>query len=92
MDDQRTYHMLMWGVEEARLRKCSSATTPKATVLKIEIEVTDPFTLSSMMAEIQKAMRPPAKPAPTPRAPRRREPDLLALPAPLLKITDRRNG
>ena len=95
MDDRR-YHGLHWEDGEARLKGFSATSRGKSTILKIELEVFgahDSWALAHMLRSLQQAQQPakPADVAPKSRSKGKAD-DLLALPAPLLKITDRRNG
>lgn len=80
------YVHLSFKRDEARVRKSSSTTGTKSTLLKLEIEVFDPYTLSMLIQSIQEAMRPaPAVKAPAAPIGRKREERRL-LPAPLLRL------
>lgn len=90
----REFLGIFWTRSEAKLRKFSSSGTAKSTIVKIEIEITDPGCLSSMMRALQEA----ARPAPPPRSNKPADqsdanmlpPPRLALPSFQLKLEDRR--
>jgi len=81
---ERTYCGLHWERGGAKVKHFSAIGGAKATTVKITLEVTDAYTLSSIMSDLQRAQQPPPKKAP--KAPKPAEPR-LALPAPLRRLT-----
>lgn len=86
------YHHVAWTDDDAKIKSFSALSRAKSTILKIEIEVTDPTRLGMMMTELQEAQRPapppPAETRPKPKANRTEDTsDKLALPAPPLQLT-----
>ena len=82
---------LFWTPEEVDLRTFSSSSKKTAkgleTIVKIELSVKDPFSIASLLRQLdevsreQEAAKTPPRKAPTPKA------KPLALPAPALQLT-----
>lgn len=82
-DHLRDHCGIFWGRSEAKLRRYSTASGSKATLVKIELEVTDRHALSHIVSSLEEALRPPPPPPAAPVADRRKlAPPQLALPAP----------
>lgn len=80
------YRYISWRDGEAREKGFGASNRGKATTIKIELEVTDATRLGMILSDLQEAKNPPAPP-PATTAPRpRRKPELLALPAPTLRL------
>lgn len=54
-DDDDSYHGISWRGGQARLKTYSTAMKAGSTLVKIELEVTDPFQLSMIMQSLEEA-------------------------------------
>lgn len=92
MSDALNFAILSWGLDEAKIKSFSTASRRDGSILKIELLVNDPYLLGSLISRLQEAQRDqdkkPEKQKPTPRSNQKAE--LLALPAPALRLPDGR--
>lgn len=54
-DDDDSFHGITWRGNDARLKTYSTAMKAGSTLVKIELEVTDPFRLSVIMQSLEEA-------------------------------------
>ena len=88
MSDNSTF--LHWNHDNATVKSVSTVSRANGTTLKIELHVTDGFTLAMLMQTLSESREQPKK-ASTPKSssPKRLSAEpLLGLPAPCLQITD----
>lgn len=85
---------IYWNPDTTRLKKYSSSTTsgPRGkTVIRIEIETSDAYDLAHLLQRLAEIEQDQRKKREKPKAPAKKGNDLLALPAPQLKLTHSRN-
>ncbi|MGE4321746.1 MAG: hypothetical protein AB7E60_01800 [Sphingobium sp.] len=68
------------------VKSYKTASRAKSTVVTIEIDVTDPYELATLLHDLHEAKHPP-KPKAEPKV---KKADALALPAPALQLRDMR--
>jgi len=88
------YCHISWETGEARVKSFSAANRGKATTVKIELEITDPRALAYIISQLHEAQQPPKRIAPVPTKSRARSTatEQLALPGPVLRLSDLRGG